>query len=137
MSLKELQDNLKLAIDIASQVTPSVQGKITMEKLEKAKLNLTEHNDNIKIAVINLNQKKIDENKKQQQTENNGNVGVGGNVFIRNVNDNDKSKTVTPMENQQKQITIERTLPLTKDSENESLNNGKLFFFYHFSFILN
>jgi len=55
---QDLHEDLKIAMDISSQATPSPRAKSTMESLERAKRELSSHCDAIKLSLANLNRAK-------------------------------------------------------------------------------
>lgn len=57
---QERQADLKLAIDIACQATPSPKAKATMELLQAARKDLIEHSDGIMQSMMNAEKNKND-----------------------------------------------------------------------------
>ncbi|XP_055715728.1 dystrophin, isoforms A/C/F/G/H isoform X3 [Phlebotomus papatasi] len=54
LDIRERQEDLKLAIEIASQANPCPKAKITMESLQKAKTDLSSHCDAVVVSLASL-----------------------------------------------------------------------------------
>ncbi|XP_055693448.1 dystrophin, isoforms A/C/F/G/H isoform X5 [Lutzomyia longipalpis] len=55
LDIRERQEDLKLAIEIASQANPCPKTQITMESLQKAKTDLSSHCDAVVVTLASLN----------------------------------------------------------------------------------
>ncbi|XP_059621294.1 dystrophin, isoforms A/C/F/G/H isoform X4 [Phlebotomus argentipes] len=60
LDIRERQEDLKLAIEIASQANPCPKVKITMESLQKAKTDLSSHCDAVVVTLASLNRGSAD-----------------------------------------------------------------------------
>lgn len=70
---QERQADLKLAVDIACQATPSPKAKATMELLQAARKDLIAHSDNVLQSIMETEEKKND-NDAYRHIDSNGNA---------------------------------------------------------------